>query len=231
MAPGTAPKKTRIYCNHCKQDTNHDLKGDHTASWWDEDASFGEMHVYRLWVCMGCEHGLLQREYVNSEGETAFSYYPPRSRNESFAKPYAKLKPHLAAIYKESITCYNGKALILCASGLRALLEGICEDKRIKGKNLKAKIDGLKTHLPNNKIIRNLHQFRFMGNDAVHELAAPKPAELALAIGVIEELLSFFYELHYKASQLREMRRRTKAKTGRPNKLPAATHLIQTQIK
>ena len=46
-------KKTRIYCNHCKQDTNHDLKGDHTASWWDDDASFGEKCVYRLWILYG----------------------------------------------------------------------------------------------------------------------------------------------------------------------------------
>jgi Domain of unknown function (DUF4145) len=226
-----APKKTRIYCNHCKQDTNHDLKGDHTASWWDEDAAFGEMHVYRLWVCMGCEHGLLQREHVNSDGETAFSYFPHLSRNELSAKPYAKLKPHLAAIYKESVTCYNSKALILCASGLRALLEGICQDKRIKGKNLKGKIEGLKARLPNKNIIRNLHHFRFMGNEAVHELAAPKLAELALAIGVIEDLLNFFYELDYKASQLREMRRSKKAKIVRPNKPLPATSIGIIQIK
>jgi hypothetical protein len=118
----------------------------------------------------------------------------------------------LAAIYKEAVTCYNGKALILCAAGLRALLEGICQDKRIKGKNLKAKIEGLRARLPNNNIIRNLHHFRFMGNDAVHELAAPKATEVALAIGVIEDLMNFFYELDYKASQLREIRRSKKPK-------------------
>jgi len=61
---------------------------------------------------------------------------------------------------------------------LRALLEGICQDKRIKGKNLKAKIEGLKSLLPNKNIIRNLHHFRFMGNEAIHELAAPKRTEL-----------------------------------------------------
>jgi hypothetical protein len=41
--------------------------------------------------------------------------------------------PASSALYEEAITCYNEKVLILCAAGLRALLEGICQDKRIKG--------------------------------------------------------------------------------------------------
>lgn len=58
-----------------------------------------------------------------------------------------------------------------------------------------------------------------MGNDAVHELAAPKPTELALAISVIEDLLNFLYELNYKASQLREMRRAKKTRGKSVRKL------------
>jgi hypothetical protein len=153
---------------------------------------------------------------TDEEGEeySTFSYHPARSQHELGVKHYTKLKSKLASLYAEAITCYNGKALILCAAGLRALLEGICQDKRIKGRNLKTKIEGLKVLLPNKNIIRNLHHFRFMGNEAVHELAAPKRTELALAISVIEDLLNFLYELDYKASQLRDMRRakRTKAK-------------------
>lgn len=127
-------------------------------------------------------------------------------------KSYSKLKSELTTIYREALSCYNEEALILCTAGLRALLEGICQDKRIKGRNLKVKIDGLKAILPNKNIIRNLHQFRFMGNDAVHELAAPNRKELALAIGVIEDLLNFLYEMDYKASQLRELRRKINPK-------------------
>jgi len=67
-----------------------------------------------------------------------------------------------------------------------------------------------------------------MGNEAVHELAAPKPAELALAISVIEDLLNFFYELDYKASQLREMRRTKKPRPPKPSKVIAATPTIAT---
>jgi hypothetical protein len=217
-------KRTRIYCNWCKRETNHELKGEHRVV-YDPEA-LGETFIYRLWICMGCEHALLQEEYYNNistEEFPEFEYFPERSENALVPKPYSKLKPALAAIYQEAVTCYNGKALILCAAGLRALLEGICQDKRIKGKNLKTKIEGLQAHLPNKNIIRNLHHFRFMGNDAVHELAAPKATEVALAIGVIEDLMNFFYELDYKAAQLREMRRNKKPKTLKTGKAVSAT--------
>jgi len=57
------------------------------------------------------------------------------------AKPYSKLKPKLRVIYEEAVACYNNEAFILCAAGLRAILEGICQDKNIGGTNLRAKID------------------------------------------------------------------------------------------
>jgi hypothetical protein len=230
-----APKKTRIYCNFCEQDTNHDLKGEHTAKSYDDASEYGEMLVYRLWICMGCEHGVLQLEYSDSEmmddegnEYSTFHYFPERSENYAHMKHYSKLKPKLASLYSQAIICYNRNLPILCAAGLRALLEGICQDKRIKGKNLKLKIEGLKVLLPNKNIIRNLHHFRFMGNKAVHELAAPKPAELALAIGIIEDLLNFLYELDYKASRLQELRRNKKPKVAKLSKVIAATPTIAT---
>lgn len=205
--------KKRLYCNWCKQETNHELTGEHKGVFGREEVGeLVEVLVYRLWICMGCERGLLEEEYDSELVDgPEFEYFPKRSQQSLVAKPYSKLKPELKAIYEEAITCYNEKALILCTAGLRALLEGICQDKKIKGNNLKARIEGLKTILPNKNIIRNLHHFRFMGNDAIHDLDAPKPTEIKLAIGVIEDLLNFFYELDYKASQLRQMRRAGKA--------------------
>jgi uncharacterized protein DUF4145 len=206
-------QRKRLYCNRCQHETNHALKGEHKGIFGDPELGEPEERLtYRLWICMGCERGLLEEEYWTGALPWAdYEYFPKRSQHSLIAKPYSKLKPQLTAIYQEAITCYNEKALILCTAGLRALLEGICLDRKIKGNNLKAKIEGLKAILPNKNIIRNLHHFRFMGNDAVHELTAPKPTEVALAIGVIEDLLNFFYELDYKASQLREMRRAGKA--------------------
>lgn len=212
-----AMMKTQLYCNWCKQYTNHELHGEHQKpAGADGDLFLDTVWHYRFWVCMGCEHGVLEETYwpafIERERDSEIAYYPERSNNTLFPKPYSKLKSNLASIYKEAVTCYNHQAHILCAAGLRALLEGICQDKRVRGRNLEVKIDGLQAHLPNKNIIRNLHQFRFMGNKAVHELATPKAEEVALAVSVIEDLLNFFYELDYKASQLRELRRAKKTK-------------------
>jgi hypothetical protein len=225
------PYRLRVYCNWCKQETNHESKGEYLARW--DDDNFYETLTYRLLICLGCERAVLQEEYDDAslvEGGQTFSYFPERSKNELSVKPYSKLKPKLAAIYKEAIICYNEKALILCAAGLRALLEGVCQDKRIKGRNLKAKIDGLQKILPNKNIIRNLHQFRFMGNEAAHELDPPKANELALAIGIIQDLLNFVYELDYKASQLREMRKNRAAKPKKKQKGVPLSSLLSPSL-
>jgi|ERR1700686_5225359 len=217
--------KFRIYCNHCRLETNHELKGKHEAIFGLGPLEYGESYTYKLWICMGCEHGVLEQIYSNEDmpDDVHFhEFFPYRTRGFLFPKPYSKLKPKLAAIYRESLTCYNASALRLCVAGLRALLEGVCQDKRVKGKNLKVKIEGLQTLLPNKNIVKNLHHFRFMGNEAVHELDAPNETELSLAIEVIQDLLNFLYELDYKASQLRDMRKTKKARSRKAAKAPAA---------
>jgi len=105
MTDEAVPKKTRVYCNTCRQETNHEVKGEHTTSSHDESADFGETRSYRLLVCMGCEHGVLQYEYSNSEmfqwdgaddtyeQFSDISYFPERSQHSLAPKTYAKLKP------------------------------------------------------------------------------------------------------------------------------------------
>jgi hypothetical protein len=201
------PEIKRLYCNSCAQETHHQLKGSHKqACDFVDDVGCGLVR-YLLWACRGCDTGVLETAYWTDSMEWAieYDYFPERSQHFLLPKPYSKLTASLMAIYREVITCYNQEAFILCAAGLRALLEGICHDKKVKGFNNETRIDGLKEFLPNENIVRNLHCFRFMGNEAIHELAEPNPAEVALAIGIIEDLLNFFYELDYKASQLQKM--------------------------
>lgn len=51
-------------------------------------------------------------------------------------------------------------------------------------------------------IVESLHGFRFMGNEALHELNPPEKKNLNVAIEVSEDLMNYLYELDYKASQL-----------------------------
>ena len=206
----------KIFCNTCKGETHHELKGIHPRKYYEvenkntphEQLIFWEGFQYRFWVCLGCDTGSLEVAYTNAgmygpqdKEVWEFTLHPKRKTSDLAPKRFGQLNPTLTDIYREIIESYNNNSKILCAIGLRALLEGICAEKDISGNKLYDKIDGLKAFLPEN-IVECLHGFRFMGNYAAHELQAPKQRELKLAIEVMEDLLNFLYELEYKARRL-----------------------------
>lgn len=207
----------RIFCNCCKLVTNHRLAYlrpfDHRA---DEEDNHNEYGESRLWLCAGCETCTLEEystahfmysQNTDGEFEQDYStvYHPIRAVGFRPFKVFAKLPHKLQRVYIETVNCFNGKSHLLCAAGLRALVEGICKDKRIGGHDLEAKIDHMTKILPE-EIVRNLHGFRFIGNDAVHKLVFPSEVELTLAIEVVEDIMNFLYALDYKASMLEQLK-------------------------
>ena len=163
---------------------------------------------YSIWKCCGCNSITLEEKYTApymDKGKYEATFYPPQKINHIDPKHFIKLSPKLQQIYRETILAYNSEMYLLCTAGLRALIEGICVDKKITGQNLEKKIEGLVTILPAN-IIEGLHDLRFMGNDAIHELLAPKRTELNLAIKICEDLLNFLYDLDYKTRLLKTHR-------------------------
>jgi hypothetical protein len=196
----------KIYCNTCKIETNHELKGTHHKE-YDNDYGW-EITNYHFWICLGCETATLEEAFtamglidIDNNQIWEFVYYPKRKTGDLNIKRFRNLPSKLSDIYRETIACFNINSPLLCTIGLRALLEGICANKKISGHNLKQKIEGLKKLLPAN-IVDNLHSFRFMGNDAAHELNPPNNNELKIAIEVVEDLLNFIYDLEYKTEEL-----------------------------
>jgi hypothetical protein len=143
----------------------------------------------------------------DGEGNVVYEsiFYPKRAHSLRPSKYFIQLPQKLSILYKEIITSHNEGLNLLCAAGLRALVEGICADKGIAGKNLEEKIEGMRKLLPGS-IVTNLHNFRFIGNSAVHELKPPSDLEVTLALNVIEDILNFLYELDYKAQMLSDVR-------------------------
>lgn len=210
-----------IYCNRCKGSTRHALHGRVSYRHEDEDGLY-ERGEYRLWSCAGCDTATLEDYFTlpgmrDEEGDEFYDsiFHPKRVQRHRQPKSFFKLPSKLGRIYREVVSAYNADLRALCAAGLRALMEGICADRKIPGKTLEKKIDGLTSILPKS-IVDNLHNFRFIGNEALHELEAPKLDQLAMAINVIEDLLNFLYELDYKASLL------AKARAGKPGTAAAA---------
>ena len=146
----------RIYCNRCKQTTNHNLTGQHAHS--ERDEFWWETTTYRLWICAGCESGTLEQAYtdISMDAEVDTTFYPKRMHGDLSAKGFVKLKPKLRQIYKEAIQCFNSGSLLLCTAGLRALLEGVCDDRRVRRKNLRQKIDNLQPYVGKQKYSEEL---------------------------------------------------------------------------
>jgi hypothetical protein len=202
-------EKMKVFCNLCRVRTNHELKGRHVHRWKSPDDDIQGEDEYKLWVCAGCETGVLEISEGDSESyfpdgtpEIRTTYFPKRMHEGLIPKTFRKLGSTLEKIYSETIECFNDGSLILATAGLRALLEGVCEGKKITGRDLKTKINNLRTLLPNNNIVDALHHFRFTGNEALHKLKAPKAESVKLAIEVMEDLLNYLYEMEYKVVRL-----------------------------
>lgn len=206
--PDKPSRKKILFCNLCKTETNHICQSEHLR-YREYEENYWEQNRYRLWICAGCESATLEVAYQDvgygSEDNWDLDYFPKREENDVKGKSFRKLPDKLNKIYRETIQAFNNNLNVLCAVGLRALIEGICEDKGMKGNNLEVKIDGLKSILPTN-IVTNIHNFRFIGNTAIHELTPPEKHALRLAIEIVEDLLNFLYELDYKASGLTRYR-------------------------
>jgi hypothetical protein len=93
--------------------------------------------------------------------------------------------------------------LLLCTIGLRALIEGVCNDKGFKDRKLENNIEGLTKLLPSPNMIEALHALRLFGNDAAHRLEALTRDNAREAIRVMEHLLNHFYDMDYRASQMK----------------------------
>lgn len=207
-----------IFCNNCNCETNHTCQGEHYRDYpnYNNDGSLGfvERQGYRLWICAGCESGTLEDYYIFDVTDTMYknelmhqiTYCPERNKLHVKSKEFKQLPKALTNIYREMLGSYNNNLAVLCALGIRALLEGICADKKIKGRSLREKIDEMDSILPKN-IVANLHSIRFTGNEAAHELSSPSMDELRLAIELCEDLLNFLYELDYKARSLSMVRK------------------------
>ncbi len=195
---------------------------------FDPDEAPREIVGCRLWICAGCDTGTLE-EYASfvfgSDLQTVdeqmyySGYIPDRHVRHLQEKLYEDLPKPIQSIYREVIRSFNAELHLLCAMGIRALLEGVCANLQVRGRTLREMIDGLAPPIPLH-IVQNLHTLRFLGNEAAHELAIPDTADLSLAIGVCEDVLNFLYQLNYRATQLAARRQ--------ARQLPPSSPLLQS---
>jgi hypothetical protein len=219
-----------VLCIECKRPTKHlvaaFLDEDGSTSDDEERWSIEWSNHYQIVKCQGCETVTFRQTSWFSEQDPyeplTERLYPKRDAKTINAKPFLNISNTLRRIYGETVDCFNNESMTLCAAGLRAMVEGVCADQKIidgpvevsaKGGgtqiirkiNLEGKISGLheKGILTQSSAI-TLHELRFLGNDAVHELVSPSSEELLLAINIVEHVLEQLYEIPSKALQLKQ---------------------------
>jgi hypothetical protein len=230
----TKGKELTLLCEVCKTETTHIVLKSINHHYGNE-AVDGKTE-YQIVQCQGCKCPSFRDEGVFSEDwdskgdlNVTVHLYPERSFQMLNLKQFYEVPQNLEQIYEEIIACYNRNNKILCAAGLRAIIEGICSVKGIKKglieyKDKDGKIQqkqdtglwGKISGLAENEILTKRHSeflntFRFLGNDALHKLSAPSKEELRIAIEIVEHILENIFELEAKVKRLkRKMEKRRK---------------------
>ena len=235
---GSKDKVLSIHCLECKRPTRHRVMVslDKNATAYDkaEGWSVDWSDRYQVLECQGCETITFRHQHWFSEAQdfdddgTTERLYPMRNKDAVTSKSFHNVPSNLRRIYNELIDCFNNDSPTLCAAGLRALVEGICAEQGIldgpvevpaKGggtqtvrkENLEGRIAGLQEKsLLTQASAQTLHEHRYLGNSAVHELARPSSDELKLAIEIVEHVLEQLYELPEKAAALQRATARRK---------------------
>jgi hypothetical protein len=230
----TKDKTRKILCCRCKHETNHvvlasiNTKG--TEDWGD-DGYFQWEIDYEIIKCRGCDEisfrmNSSDSESYDEEGGYYFTetIFPRRTKETINIISFHNVPYNINRLYQETINCYNNDIMTLCAAGIRALVEGICLDKKIQNgeieyvdtkgekkrkrtKDLQGKINGLmEKGIITKEQTLGLHEQRYLGNEAIHELTVPSKKELSLAISIIEYMLNSIYELPDRTFELQKAR-------------------------
>lgn len=227
--------RIKALCRSCEKETNHKINyveeetGEVPFEHHPEDMYWWN-NKYQIIECLGCNKKSFRIENVNSEDHdfneqfVNVNLYPEIDLNNLRTKYYFTAPVPISKIYFETIKAYNCDLDILCAAGLRALVEGICKAQSIKKGNISyttktgetktkesdslgGKINGLaeKGFLSANNS-KALHGHKFLGNAALHSLEVPTKKELKLSIEIIENILDDLYEIPLKAKTLKRIR-------------------------
>lgn len=206
----------KVTCTQCGgNDCNHDVLREFEYEWSeDEDGEHGGS-TYEICRCKGCDTVRFRHEYWDTlniddetgEPETFSKIYPEVSSSHRSPIEMYEFPKQVGRIYSETIIAFNAGALILAGGGLRAIVEAICIDRKVSGRNLQEKIDDLVTKGLLAKIQADLlHEERYIGNAALHEILPPAKQEIEDGLVIVEGLMNTIYVLPLRAQRLRQKR-------------------------
>lgn len=202
------------YCPYCCRKTNHNsLYKKTVSSSHDDDDDFQWKKDYEIIQCNGCDNIQFRTvygdeymtDYDEFRGQIYYEdkdYFPKNLLNHSSLNNVSEIPNKIRIVYFETIETLKNKIYLLAGVGMRAVIEAICLDQNISGRNLEVKINKLvQNNLITKKDASRLHSIRFLGNDSVHEMAVPNEQKLRIALDIIENLLKNLYLIDIDANK------------------------------
>ena len=202
-------KHIKSYCRDCCKNTNHNVLSEHTDAYREEyscDIS------YQILQCLGCDTKSFRNVFYdleaayptdgnNWEVPEEVTVYPKAVEGHKEIKNLWDLPDIVRTIYSEVLTALRENSKVLAGLGLRAVVEAVCNDLTIPGRNLEVRINKLVSsgYISKNDAER-LHGIRFMGNDAAHDIKTPKSTTLSVALQIVEHLIASVYILENQAN-------------------------------
>jgi hypothetical protein len=219
-----AKKTVRLLCSVCGRETNHTLRDSYKSSWSDDESGVGGGETNDFLMCNGCEAATLRtKSWFSEEPEPSIALYPPRGSKGVAREPKdfdeMTYGGPLDSVYRQIISAFNQRLFTLAGAGVRLAIEGVCKEKAIKdgpekkgatkrASDLRGRINGLaEKGFISEQHADILHEIRFLGNDAAHELDQPSPKIVATALDIIEHLLEQVFEQPAKAKALAARKR------------------------
>lgn len=203
-------QKIKTQCIDCQRETNHLIVASKMYHFEENRYRYGK--EYSITQCLGCDHiSFLQtfhdyeisypvEEIMTPDGmdykydydKSYTNFYP--DAQEIFRRLEKSLPDKLFEIYAETKKAYIQNLGIFTAIGIRSIIECICNDKKVSGKNLETKISNLKNLGNISKVdIEMLHSLRFLGNDAVHSINKSTKKDLTVAFKIVDHLIETIY--------------------------------------
>jgi hypothetical protein len=230
MAKDNETPKVSVRCSECGNGyRNHAVLFEVNQGYGD-DCGVDHYEYHQLIRCLGCDTVKYRRFSIGQEcdsttgehlqyGEHVFpsdELEPGKRQVSTFGDEEDSIPATVRKMYKETIICLNAKARTLAGGGLRATVEAICLDQGLQKGTLISKIDELVSRgLLTKSQADYLHEERYIGNAALHELETPSNEDIELGLTIVEGLLNTIYVLPAKAEQLKK-RRESKASKKEP---------------
>lgn len=207
----------KSFCSNCKTETFQKVLFEKEKTiYYDPNDDF-IINCYQLVECEGCgnlSYRTLTRDKISSESaaythETPWSLHDlhPKPANDLSFKKNSSYPPEINIVVKETVDSFNANCRLLCASGIRTIIECIYSNKKNQdkstNKSIQKKIDELTSEgIITKKNSETLHSLRIIGNKALHEFRLPTKTELRIALEIIEITLQGLYQIESYNNEL-----------------------------